>query len=209
MREPSGRGTVVSENDLTTYARVRKAALDLFAARGVKGTTIRNVAHQAGVSPGLVQHYFKTKAGLRSAVNDYVVAIATDAFVDLPDPRKIEEPFRDLADRIAGVATEHPTALLYVARSVTEGDEAGVDMFVAFVDIARTQLRQLQKALLVDRRQDIDWAALHIVVFNLGTLVFQAGIERALGEPFFTDDAIRRWNRASTELLVRGLARHS
>lgn len=198
---------VVSEGDLTTYARVRNAALGLFASRGVAATTIRDVAQQAGVSPGLVQHHFKTKAGLRAAVDEYVVAIAADAFADLPDPPELKDPFSDFADRITAVATERPAALLHVARSVTEGDESGINVFVAFVDIARTQLRKLQRAGLVDRRHDIDWAALHIVVFNLGTLSFLGGVERALGQPFFTEEAIRRWNRASTEILVNGLAR--
>jgi len=196
----------VPATDLTTRARVRNAALELFATRGVKGTTIRHVARDAGVSPGLVQHHFKTKAGLRSAVDDHVVAIATGAFADLPDPREVDDPFRELGDRVTAVVTEHPSAMLYVARSVAEGDEAGIELFGALVELARTQLRQLRKARLIDRRHDLDWTALHFVVFNLGTLVFRPGVERALGEPFFTDEAIRRWNHAATDLFVRGLA---
>lgn len=196
----------ISDSDLTPSARIRNAALDLFATRGVARTTIRDVAGAAGVSPGLVQHHFGTKAGLRDAVNQYVVAVATEALGELPDPRTVANPFRDLADRITAVAGEHPMALLHVARSVSDGDEAGVELFGSFVAIARAQLAQLQKARAIDRRHDLDWAALHLVVFNLGTLLFRPAVERALGEPFLTDVAIRRWNDASTELMVDGLA---
>ena len=69
--------------DLNTYARIRNAALEGFAANGVASTSIRDVAAAAGVSPGLVQHHFGTKAGLRDAVNDFVVAGALDTFRDL------------------------------------------------------------------------------------------------------------------------------
>jgi AcrR family transcriptional regulator len=43
-------------SDLSTYARIRNAALEGFATRGVAATSIRDVATAAGVSPGLVQH---------------------------------------------------------------------------------------------------------------------------------------------------------
>ena len=71
-------------SDLTAYARIRDASLELFADRGVPATSIRDIAAAAGVSGGLVQHHFGTKAGLRDAINDHVVAIAADAFSDLP-----------------------------------------------------------------------------------------------------------------------------
>src|SRR3954469_20648482 len=72
-------------DDLTAYARIRNAALELFAARGTAATTIRDVAKAAGVSPGLVQHYFGTKAGLQKAVDEFVVADALSTITDLPD----------------------------------------------------------------------------------------------------------------------------
>ncbi len=68
----AGTGRHAAE-DLTARARIRDAALELFATRGVRGTTIRGVAEAAGVSPGLVQHHFGTKQGLREACDDYVM----------------------------------------------------------------------------------------------------------------------------------------
>jgi AcrR family transcriptional regulator len=46
------------------------AALAAFAAAGYEGATIADVARRAGVSPGLVVHYFRTKAELFAAVID-------------------------------------------------------------------------------------------------------------------------------------------
>src|SRR5262252_4469110 len=63
----------IAPSDLTSAARIRDAALEAFSARGVAGTSIRDVAKAAAVSPGLVQHHFRSKAGLRRAVDDFVV----------------------------------------------------------------------------------------------------------------------------------------
>src|SRR5258708_6306542 len=73
----------VLASDLTPQARIRNAALEGFASRGVASTSIRDVAAAAGVSPGLVQHHFGTKAGLQDTVNEYVIAAAAETFQDL------------------------------------------------------------------------------------------------------------------------------
>jgi AcrR family transcriptional regulator len=51
--------------DLTARARIRHAAIRLFADRGIDGTTVRDIAREAGVSPGLLRHHFGSKEALR------------------------------------------------------------------------------------------------------------------------------------------------
>jgi AcrR family transcriptional regulator len=65
----------VGADALTTIERIRNAALQIVAGQGVSGTSLRAVAAAAGVSLGLVQHHFATKAGLIEAVDDYVFAV--------------------------------------------------------------------------------------------------------------------------------------
>src|SRR6266545_3920627 len=59
--------------DLTARARIRDAALRLFAERGVDGATIRDIAKAAGVSAGLVRHHFGSKEALRDACDSYAL----------------------------------------------------------------------------------------------------------------------------------------
>jgi TetR/AcrR family transcriptional regulator, regulator of cefoperazone and chloramphenicol sensitivity len=63
-----------TSDDLTARARIRDAALRQFAEHGFAKTTIRGIAAEAGVSPGLVRHHFGSKEALRDAVDAYVVA---------------------------------------------------------------------------------------------------------------------------------------
>jgi AcrR family transcriptional regulator len=45
-------------------------ALDLFAEKGVQGTTTREIAQAAGITEGLIYHYFASKSALLQAVVD-------------------------------------------------------------------------------------------------------------------------------------------
>ncbi|MGH3750942.1 MAG: helix-turn-helix domain-containing protein, partial [Micromonosporaceae bacterium] len=54
-----------AHEDLTARARIRDAALRLFAERGIGPATIRDIAKAAGVSSGLVRHHFGSKEALR------------------------------------------------------------------------------------------------------------------------------------------------
>jgi len=197
---------LVQASDLTPAARIRNSALEGFAEKGVAATSIGDVAEAAGVSPGLVQHYFETKAGLRQAVNAYVLAIAQEAFGELLGAGPVADSFQEAGDRITSVVRNHRTAVLYLARSVAEHDEAALDLFDGFVDIALTQLRHLAETREVDPDIDFEWTALHIVTNIIGTVLFESAVNRHLPEPLFTSNGLARWNRATTELFQHGLA---
>lgn len=68
-----GSLTGLDQEDLTARARIRDAALRLFADHGVEGTTIRDIATDAGVSVGLVRHHFGSKDDLRTACDAYAL----------------------------------------------------------------------------------------------------------------------------------------
>jgi AcrR family transcriptional regulator len=52
----------------STADRVRRAAVDLFAARGFHGTGIRDLAEAAGLSSATLYHYMGTKEDLLAAI---------------------------------------------------------------------------------------------------------------------------------------------
>ena len=194
-------------SDLTGLARIRNAALELFARDGVAATSIRDVAKQAGVSPGLVQHHFSTKAALVEAVNEHVVAIAIDAFSDLPASGAPVDVQQELGDRVTAFVREYPSALLYVARSAADRDDAALGIFDAFVAIAENLWRGLADQDLLRPGVDLTWTALHSVVFVLGTVLLQDAVGRHLPEPFFDPEQLERWNAASNALFREGTYR--
>jgi AcrR family transcriptional regulator len=195
-------------SDLTAYARIRNAALELFADRGVRATSIRDIATGADVSIGLIQHHFVTKAGLRDAVNEHVVALAAEAFGDLQtegDPNEIQQ---EMGDRVTIFVRDHSTALRYVARGVADRDEGALRVFDAFVSITASQWKGLADHGLLRPDAALDWAALQVVVLNLGTVLMRDAIERHLPAAFTDPDQLERWNQASNALFQHGLYRN-
>jgi AcrR family transcriptional regulator len=197
----------VAASDLTAAARIRNAALAAFAEHGVLATSIRDVAAAAQVSPGLVQHHFGTKSGLRDAVNEYVVEIASEAFAELPEGGSADDIQQQLGDRITSFVRDHPTELRYVARSIADGDQAAVQIFNAFVEIARGLWERLAERGLLRPDADLTWTPLHVVVLNLGTVLFREAIEGHLEAAFFEPAQLDRWNEASNALFRHGVYR--
>jgi AcrR family transcriptional regulator len=194
-------------SDLTGLARIRNAALESFARDGVAATSIRDVAKEAGVSPGLVQHYFASKAALVEAINGHVVAIATDAFSDLSEHSSPLEAQQELGDRVTAFVRENSTAVLYVARAAADGDQAALAMFDAFVAIAQRQWQRLADHDLLRPGTDLTWTSLHAVVLVLGTVLLRDAVERHLPRPFYTPEQLERWNAASNALFREGTYR--
>src|ERR1700712_5086367 len=88
--EPDGISVRPGRDERSTIERIRHAALTSFAIHGTAATTLRAVAASAGVSLGLVQHHFDTKAGLIKAVDDYVFSVIVAAMA-----QPISEPVPD------------------------------------------------------------------------------------------------------------------
>jgi|SRR5947207_1135896 len=191
--------------DLTAYARIRNAALELFAQRGVAATTIRDVAQAAGVSPGLVQHHFGTKEGLRKAVDEFVLADALSTITDLPAP--LEARTAEFAARMGKVMRDRPTAVRYLARSASEGGDFGLAGFKAIVDYGVPQIEKMDKAGQLVPDLDFEWTVLQFLLFNLATVMFEPAISHALGQPLFSDEGRRRWNAAAESLFTRGFTK--
>jgi len=117
LRDGDGPATAGSRplSDLTARARIRDVAVELFASRGYRGTTIRDVAAEAGVSPGLVQHHFGTKEGLREACDEHL-AETLRAIMASQTPRSDWD--RDL---VAEMYDTGGPAMRYLARGLLEG----------------------------------------------------------------------------------------
>jgi AcrR family transcriptional regulator len=86
----------VPRANVDTRAEIRAAALELFAERGVEGTSLREIAERIGITKAALYYHYASKDAL---------------IADLVDPMYVE--LRELGDELGG-------------RSVDPGDEAAV-----------------------------------------------------------------------------------
>jgi len=194
-------------SDLTSAARIRNAALQAFAAQGVAGSSIRDVAKAAVVSPGLVQHHFRSKAGLRRAVDDFVVGRAIEVFGDPVRGTSPGEDARQLGARIAEFIRRNPAVFAYIGRSLLEGDAPGGALLERLLVLARAQVDQLAAEKLLRPDIDRDWAALHVILINIGAFLIEPTLRRHLGASLLSAEGLARMERATTALFLKGIYR--
>jgi hypothetical protein len=138
-----------------------------------------------------------------------VIGVAMEAFGGFEPSGDADDVFEELAQRVTSLMRSHPDALLYVGRGAIEGEPGCLGIFDAFMAIATAQLEALAAAGKLDPELDIPWSALHVVVFNLSTVLFRRAIENHLPGPLLDPDGIARWHAADTELFRRGFLREA
>ncbi|WP_150254494.1 TetR/AcrR family transcriptional regulator [Nocardiopsis deserti] len=160
--------------DLTGRARIRDAALAVFADRGVKGATVQAIAAEAGVSTGLIRHHFGSKEGLRAACDAYAIGTL------------LEQARSSLGEDAAapgfGAAMYQAshTSTRYLARALVEGSASASEFFDTGADFAERFLSEhWPDRYPPGARVTRDTAAV-MGAMHLGTLVLHLHLSRRM-----------------------------
>jgi AcrR family transcriptional regulator len=188
---------------LSSAYRIRLAALRCFASVGSEATSLKAVAEAAGVSIGLVQHHFGSKAHLVAAVDDYVLTVIRTTMAD-PLPRASADPIGGLGERLGVLLAEHPDVVDYLGRSLVTGTEVGASVFDRLAAIGIQRWAEVKKNDL--NRPDLDdtWCVLNPLILVLGTILLREHVERQLPDSFTSEAQLQRWQRAFNQLVVSG-----
>jgi AcrR family transcriptional regulator len=148
--------------DLTTQARIRDAAVDLFGRAGFAHVTVRQIATEAGVSPGLVIHHFGSKEGLREACDAYVQQVFSDAIDDMER--------RGPASAMAQLAhvEQYLPPVRYGTRALKDGGPLATALFGRLVGDTRTWLASSVASGQVRPSDDEHARATLLVCISLG-----------------------------------------
>jgi len=190
------KGAAVSEGspeDLTTRARIRDAATILFGEQGF-GVGVRAIAAAAGVSPGLVNHHFGSKHGLRQACDDQV-----REFIRGQKMKYMENPSpKGLLQALAEVEGFAPY-LAYLLRTLQTGGPLMAEMFEHMVGDMETYLRVGIGNGSLRPLRDIEATARVMGLQNAGgfTMFMQLYTARHEGVPDF-----RKMLREYTDLVM-------
>jgi AcrR family transcriptional regulator len=196
--------TAVLESDLTTRARIRETAMEVFGRGGVAATSLRAVARAAGVSPGLITHHFGSKEGLIRAVDEAALQRINLALSEVPIEGSPGDVIGQRGEMVAAFLRSQPALCDYLGRALSEGTEASAELFHRMFYFAARDERLVAAGVL---RADTDpfWRAMHEIILVVGPLLLRPLIERELGGDLLAKDNVERWTRARTDLLQRGL----
>ncbi|MBM7366094.1 TetR/AcrR family transcriptional regulator [Gordonia hydrophobica] len=183
-----------ADGDLTAKAKIRNAALDMYAAHGEDRVSMRAVAAAAGVTVGLVQHHFKTKDGLRRAVEELVVDYHRTAIASVPtggSPAQVASA-RDAAVR--AMLTANPAVIGYLRRVLLD-PSVEQTLLKQLTELARDEVRKMRAAGLASTRRSVADQTVDMMVRNLGQLFLQPMVDamwaQLRSEPDEADDEPR------------------
>ncbi|MBF6180194.1 TetR/AcrR family transcriptional regulator [Nocardia otitidiscaviarum] len=164
-------------DDLTAKARIRNAAMDLFAQYGESRVSLRAVAAEAGVTLGLVQHHFKTKAGLIEAVDQLIVDYFAAAVSSVPPTGTTAQVATARDEAVRRMLHDNPAVVNYVRRAVLEPAETQLRLLESLVDLTRREITGLREAGLASTTRREPTQIVEVMVRQLGELLLAPMID--------------------------------
>ncbi|MEV6217415.1 TetR/AcrR family transcriptional regulator [Nocardia sp. NPDC051833] len=177
-----------SDDDLTAKARIRNAALDLYAEQGEDRVSMRAVADAAGVTVGLVQHHFKTKDGLRNAVEQLVVDYHAHAIAQVPDEGPANEVAAARNEAVRVMLETHPTVVNYLRRALLNPNEGGRQLLARLTELSRSEIARLRDAGLASTSRPEMGQTIGLMIRQVGQLFLQPMVD-AMWEQLAGPDA--------------------
>lgn len=154
-----------STGDLTARARIRDAAITRFATDGF-GASLRVIAADAGVSPGLVIHHFESKAGLREVCDEQVLRTVREA----KTATLVTAAPGFLLAQLASVQ-EYATVAGYLVRALQSGGDLAAAFLDRMIEDAQDYLAQATEAGRVRESRDPAARARFLAYTGLGAFL--------------------------------------
>lgn len=189
---PTTPGTEASfeTGDLSASGRIVRAALGRFATRGISGTTVRDIAADAGVSPALVIHHFGSKEELRRECDRRVIASLRAKSQSRPG-QVLDATFSRFG--------------AYAARMLTEDSPESRSLFDELVAVSRTVVGDAAEDGSLRASSDPDAQAVALVVLGLAPFAFTASLAHWANDD--AEAAMRRLAVPIAEIYTTGLLR--
>ncbi|MBN2848777.1 MAG: helix-turn-helix transcriptional regulator, partial [Coriobacteriia bacterium] len=186
-------------DDRKTAARIRDAAIARFGDVGFEKATVRDIAADAGVSPGLVLHHFGSKAGLREACDDFVVAEFTRSRIDAVESGETD-PFAALA----GVQAEQHL-MRYFLQGLRDSSPGAGRLFGALFDETLRLMELSVDQGVIRPSENLRDVTAVLLAWQFGGMLLQEHVVRVMGVGHDVADMMPRFAWAALEVLTHGV----
>ncbi len=129
LERPGQVGGKRDENRKQRRAELEGAALEMFLAQGIEGTTIDDIVERSGAAKGSFYRYYEDKRDIVSALLapvrtalETTFATAENEISAAQDPQSLVDAYLKLALSVSGALFEHrDVALLYLQEARAQG----------------------------------------------------------------------------------------
>ena len=208
MKRPTQKAKLELVEAHSGKDRILTCAMALFGERGFDGVSTRDIAAQAEVSVGLINHHFGSKEGLRLAVDEYFIAQFERFYEGEAGHVEDQAPgdvVRSIDQWVTSIAGEWPMFCRYFRRALLEETTWGAALFKRYFDLVRGSIDRLDAQGKI--RPDVDrlWLPFLFMFLETGTLLMDPYIKQVLGRSGFEPDLWRRRYRAYGDLISQGI----
>lgn len=163
---------MTTSEDLSSKARIRRAAMRVIAHKGPQGATVREIATASGQAPGLITHHFGGKQGLIDAVDDSVTELVRSYLMEVPLTGSLQQisAASDAAFRRA--MDENPDVATYVASSLLQFHGTNQGLLERLTDLTLKNTRRI-RTVGATTQHDERQSALKTLMRQCGRLVLQ------------------------------------
>ncbi|MEU7143858.1 TetR family transcriptional regulator [Nocardia sp. NPDC046473] len=190
--------------DLTTAARIRDTAIEVFGDEGFQ-VGVRAIAKAAGVSPGLVNHHFGSKDGLRAACDERVLQLIRDEKLKAITSNSLA---KGMLAALAEIELYGPL-VAYMVRSLQAGGPMALSLFDHMVEDAETYIQQGVESGAIKPSRDPAARARYLMTLNVGATLLWMQMHQQPGEKLDFRKAIRELTEELTppalEFYTQGL----
>ncbi|MEV0764302.1 TetR family transcriptional regulator [Nocardia sp. NPDC050435] len=194
----------MTASDLSTAARIRDAAIEVFGDQGF-AVGVRAIAAAAGVSPGLVNHHFGSKEGLRAVCDDRVLELIRDKKVQTITAENVG---KGMLAALAEVE-EYGPLVAYMVRSLQAGGPLAASLFEHMVSDADAYIQAGVETGTIKPSRDPAARARYLMLLNVGATVLWMQMREQRGEKRDYRKAIRELTEELTppalEFYTQGL----
>lgn len=191
---------------LKSEEAILRVATELFADEGQDRVTIRAIASAAGVSPALVIHHFGSRAGLRLAVEERVVARFEAVIAQLETP-ELTDAAPGLGELVAKAAEDEPATFAFFRRLLIEGGPSADAAFASLFAATKRTLTGLDQLGATYPTDDENTRAAFLLANDLAVLLLRDRITTATGVDPLAGDGMRRWVDQVIAVYTRGVYR--
>jgi AcrR family transcriptional regulator len=185
-----------------------ESAIELVAEGGFDSLSMRLVALRAGVSLGLVRHYFGGKAGLISASNAAVERKVAAIFAAVFGDSNLEsahQQVEEMTERLIAEVSPKIIYFKYLGQLAMRNDKEAADSFAVYFSTVQAFVERLDKTQPLPKSRDRTWAVFQFIFLQLGPVLLEPQIANILGRGAFEPEIIRELVKSMSRMLMSGL----
>lgn len=185
-----------------------EAAIRLFSEKGFSGVELREIASSAGVTVGLIRHYYGTKDDLIDAAVAQVTARLQRVFEKIMfglEADSAEDFIDGLNERTGEFLLPEYNLLFFLKHMVIELPEKSAPVFKTYFDLFQSELNGLEAIGKITPKINKVWLSFMLMFVQLGPVFLSRQIEDILGKSAGDPDTARERAANNAFILKYGL----